>query len=184
MAPLGAEGGRSGRIPFLVACLGDRFLLKLPKADDQEQDIEGRQGYQNEWKREVRELGHKARPQSFAGVGKRVDQDDFLQDWKFIQGAPRIVSTPEKYHGREYHAEHQAYVLLIYTAAERKSVSEFVLDSALREAEERLADRRVFTLDAKGWDVFVAALDAPPRRHARLERLFHEPSVFDRKSEP
>jgi uncharacterized protein (DUF1778 family) len=68
--------------------------------------------------------------------------------------------------------------------AERKSVSEFVLDAALGEAEERLADRRVFALDAKRWDAFVAALDAPPRRHARLERLFREPSVFDPKREP
>ena len=67
---------------------------------------------------------------------------------------------------------------------QRKSVSEFVLDAALSEAEERLADRRVFTLDGKGWDAFVAALDAPPRRHTRLERLFREPSVFDPNSEP
>jgi uncharacterized protein (DUF1778 family) len=69
-------------------------------------------------------------------------------------------------------------------SAARKSVSEFVLDSALSEAEERLADRRVFTLDGKSWDAFIAALDAPPRRHARLERLFREPSVFDPKSKP
>ena len=33
--------------------------------------------------------------------------------------------------------------------AARKSVSEFVLETALSEAEERLADRRIFTLDAK-----------------------------------
>jgi uncharacterized protein (DUF1778 family) len=69
-------------------------------------------------------------------------------------------------------------------AAERKSVSEFVLDTALREAEERLADRRVFTLDAKKWDAFIAALDAPPRRHPRLEQLFRKPSVFHHKNEP
>ena len=69
-------------------------------------------------------------------------------------------------------------------SAQRKSVSEFVLDTALSEAEERLADRRVFTLDRKTWDAFVAALDAAPRRHPRLERLFREPSVFDPKSEP
>ena len=69
-------------------------------------------------------------------------------------------------------------------SAERKSVSEFVLDAALGEAEERLADRHIFTLDRKRWDAFIAALDAPPRRHPRLERLFHEPSVFDTKSEP
>src|ERR1051326_18280 len=67
--------------------------------------------------------------------------------------------------------------------AQRKAVSEFVLDSALSEAEERLADRRVFTLESKNWDAFIAALDAPPRRHPRLERLFREPSVFDPKIE-
>lgn len=66
-------------------------------------------------------------------------------------------------------------------ATARKSLSEFVLDAALREAEERLADRTVFTLDAERWEAFVAALDAPPRRHIRLERLFREPSVFDPK---
>lgn len=66
-------------------------------------------------------------------------------------------------------------------AAARKSVSQFVLDTALSEAEERLADRTVFTLDAERWEAFVAALDAPPRRHPRLERLFREPSVFDPK---
>jgi uncharacterized protein (DUF1778 family) len=69
-------------------------------------------------------------------------------------------------------------------SAERKSVSEFVLDTALSEAEERLADRRNFMLDGKSWDAFITALDAPPRRHPRLERLFRERSVFDPKSEP
>ena len=64
-------------------------------------------------------------------------------------------------------------------AAASKSMSDFVLESALSEAEERLADRRVFTLEANAWYSFVAALDAPPRRHERLERLFREPSVFD-----
>lgn len=51
----------------------------------------------------------------------------------------------------------------------------------LSQAEERLADRCVFTLDGKSWDAFVAALDRPPRRHVRLERLFRETSVFDSK---
>jgi uncharacterized protein (DUF1778 family) len=65
--------------------------------------------------------------------------------------------------------------------AARKSVSEFVLETALSEAEARLADRTVFTLDEKHWNAFIAALDAPPRRLPRLERLFREPSVFDDK---
>ncbi|MHC1725856.1 MAG: DUF1778 domain-containing protein [Syntrophobacteraceae bacterium] len=66
-------------------------------------------------------------------------------------------------------------------AAARKSVSEFVLETALREAEERLADRSIFTLDSQSWEAFIAALDAPPRRHPHLERLFREPSVFEPK---
>jgi uncharacterized protein (DUF1778 family) len=64
-----------------------------------------------------------------------------------------------------------------------QSVREFVLDIALSEAEGRLANRRRFTLDATAWEIFVAALDAPPTRHPRLERLFREPSLFVCKSE-
>jgi len=63
--------------------------------------------------------------------------------------------------------------------AAHTSVSDFVLECALSETEERQADRRIFTLDAEHWDAFVAALDAPPRRHPRLERLFREASVLD-----
>jgi uncharacterized protein (DUF1778 family) len=53
-------------------------------------------------------------------------------------------------------------------------------EKLLKEASVRLADRSVFTLDGKKWDAFIAALDAPPRRHSRLERLFRGPSVFDK----
>lgn len=63
--------------------------------------------------------------------------------------------------------------------AASKSVSEFVIETALSEAEERLADRRLFALDAERWRAFLAALDAPPRRLPRLQRLFREPSAFD-----
>lgn len=66
--------------------------------------------------------------------------------------------------------------------AASKSVSEFVIETALSEAEERLADRRLFTLDAEGWRAFLAALDAPPRRQPRLQSLLREPSVFDPNS--
>lgn len=65
--------------------------------------------------------------------------------------------------------------------AAHKSVSEFVLETALSEAEERLADRTIFTLNKEKWEAFLAALDAPPRRHPRLEKLFHDPSFFDAK---
>lgn len=64
--------------------------------------------------------------------------------------------------------------------AAHRSVSEFVLESALSRAEEALADRRRFGLDAERWRAFLDALDAPPRDHPRLRRLLHEPSVFER----
>ena len=64
-------------------------------------------------------------------------------------------------------------------AAVKRSVSDFVLESALARVEEALADRRHFGLNAEQWKAFMAALDAPPRRLERLERLFSEPSVFE-----
>ena len=74
--------------------------------------------------------------------------------------------------------------MLYAAAAERRSVSEFVLDSALSRAEETLADRRFFGLDAERWEAFLAALDAPPRPLPRLERLFAEPSLFEGGNTP
>lgn len=71
----------------------------------------------------------------------------------------------------------------IHAAAEaaRRSVSEYVLESALTRAEETLADRTRFGLDAEQWQAFLAALDAPPRDLLRLRKLLREPSVFERK---
>ena len=64
-------------------------------------------------------------------------------------------------------------------AADRRSLSEFVLDSALARAEETLAMRRHFGLNAERWEAFMAALDAPPRALPRVEQLFSQPSVFE-----
>lgn len=68
--------------------------------------------------------------------------------------------------------------------AQRRSLSEFVLESALNRAEEALADRRVFQLPPEKWEAFVSALDAPPRDMPRLRGLLDEPSVLsnDRRS--
>ena len=60
-----------------------------------------------------------------------------------------------------------------------KTVSEFMLDSALTQAAEVLADRRLFLLDDAQWTAFMAALDAPARPLPRLERLLNEPSILD-----
>jgi uncharacterized protein (DUF1778 family) len=72
--------------------------------------------------------------------------------------------------------------LQIAALAAHRSVSEFVLDSALARAEETLPDRQRFGLDAQQWEAFQAALSAPPRPAPRLTRLLKEPSVFERGS--
>jgi uncharacterized protein (DUF1778 family) len=70
---------------------------------------------------------------------------------------------------------------LLYDAATaiNRPVSDFVLESALFRAEETLADRRHFGLNTEQWNAFIKALDAPPRRLTRIERLFSEPSIFE-----
>jgi uncharacterized protein (DUF1778 family) len=65
-------------------------------------------------------------------------------------------------------------------AAQGRTVSEFVLDSALQRAAETLPDRTRFELGAKQWAEFQALLDAPPRDLPRLATLLKKPSVFER----
>jgi uncharacterized protein (DUF1778 family) len=62
---------------------------------------------------------------------------------------------------------------------ERKTVSAFILEKGLSAAAETLADRREFSLSAKQYDAFVAALDAPPKSRARLEKLLRTSSVLE-----
>jgi uncharacterized protein (DUF1778 family) len=56
-----------------------------------------------------------------------------------------------------------------------KSISAFILDSSLTAAAEALAERREFKLDAKQYDTFVAALDAPSKPKSRLAKLLKTP---------
>ena len=69
----------------------------------------------------------------------------------------------------------------IIAAAEvqQRSVTDFVLQSALERADEVLADKRVWVLDAEQWERFQAALDAPPRDLPRLRKLLNTPGPFD-----
>ena len=66
-------------------------------------------------------------------------------------------------------------------ATANKTVSEFLLDSAITQAEEVLANRRVFFLDEKQWQRFMTALDAPPGPLPRLKKLLREPSLLDKQ---
>lgn len=62
-------------------------------------------------------------------------------------------------------------------SAER-TLTDFVVDAAVVEAERLLADRREFVLDTEQWQRFVTLLDRSPQDNPGLEKLFAKPSVF------
>jgi|SRR5579885_2961568 len=74
--------------------------------------------------------------------------------------------------------------LQLAARANGRTVSDFVLESALGRADDILPDRRRFFLNAEQWEKFLAALDAPPKPRPRLQRLLREPSVLERKRRP
>ena len=52
-----------------------------------------------------------------------------------------------------------------------KTVSEFLLDNALKAAEETLSDRRLFLLDDAQWRAFNNRLDQPATENPGLKAL-------------
>ena len=64
-----------------------------------------------------------------------------------------------------------------------KKLSTFVLDSAIKEAEELIAQNVHFALPEKQWKAFCAALDAPAKEIPQLKKLLAQPGIFnERKS--
>lgn len=62
-------------------------------------------------------------------------------------------------------------------AGRGQTLSEFVLDSARRRAEDSILDQRVFFLDAKAHEKFLAMLDNPAKPSKALRaRMRRKPS--------
>jgi uncharacterized protein (DUF1778 family) len=59
-----------------------------------------------------------------------------------------------------------------------RTLTDFVVDAAVVEAERVLADRTQFVLEAEQWDRFVELLDRAPQDNPGLEKLFSKPNVF------
>ncbi|MGB3206720.1 MAG: DUF1778 domain-containing protein [Crinalium sp.] len=70
---------------------------------------------------------------------------------------------------------------LIDQAAEvlGKSRSDFMLETACREAQAVLLDRRFFMLDDKKFQQFMALLDAPPSEEENLHKLLTTKAPWD-----
>jgi hypothetical protein len=115
------EGSNCGGTPGSL--LADSLGMKLSQSDRQKQPVKERQHYQHRQQRKVRKLGYERSTQSLAGVHEGIHQDDFLQDGKVSQSAPRIIGAAEEDHGSQNHAEHQADVGLIDAAAKRQTAA-------------------------------------------------------------
>ena len=70
---------------------------------------------------------------------------------------------------------------LIDQAAELlgKSRSDFMLETACREAEGVLLDQCIFTMDAETFEKFQALLDEPPKDTPKLRKLMATPAPWE-----
>jgi uncharacterized protein (DUF1778 family) len=71
---------------------------------------------------------------------------------------------------------------LIDQAAEAlgRSRSDFMLDTACREAESVLLDRRYFALSGEAFRKFTTMLDRPPKDNPKLRRLLATKAPWER----
>ena len=60
-----------------------------------------------------------------------------------------------------------------------KTRTEFMIDTARRQAMDVLLDRRIFTLGDQGYDAFVQALDNPPATGPKLRALMGRKPVWE-----
>ena len=55
-----------------------------------------------------------------------------------------------------------------------KSLSEFVLGQALHAADEVIHEHETITLNQADWEMFLDALENPPKPNAKLKQAFAE----------
>lgn len=73
----------------------------------------------------------------------------------------------------------QEHLIRRAAAVTDRSMTDFVLDSAARRAEEVLADRRWFVLSDAEWETFERALEAPLKHASELQDLLAEQREID-----
>ena len=68
---------------------------------------------------------------------------------------------------------------LVYAASlKNMKLSAFVLNSAIKEAEDLVANKTQFVLPEAQWKAFSAALDRPARENVKLKKLFKSMNIF------
>ena len=62
--------------------------------------------------------------------------------------------------------------------ATRKSLTDFVLDSACQAAEQTLLDQRLFLVSGRRYDALLTLLDESPPNEEGLRNLFAKPAPW------
>lgn len=92
---------------------------------------------------------------------------------------PRISRT-RKQDTIEVRVTAQTKALLAAAArARHTSMSNFVLSSAVREAQNTLADQHVFEVSDENWSKFMAILEAPTQPDPDIVALAHSQAPWD-----
>ena len=63
-----------------------------------------------------------------------------------------------------------------------RSLTDYILTSALTIADQRLMDRTRLGFDSRAYDAFLRALKEPPKDLPRMRRLLSEPSVLEQQN--
>jgi uncharacterized protein (DUF1778 family) len=77
-------------------------------------------------------------------------------------------------------SEHTKQVLEQAATALGKTLSEFMIESARRSAEDILIDQRLFTLDTQQFDAFIRILDNPPAPSEKLRALMKRKPLWQK----
>lgn len=80
--------------------------------------------------------------------------------------------------------DRQEAVLRQAAAATDRTMTEFILASAVEQAERILAERRWFTGSQEQYDEFLRVLDEPLPSTEKFEELWSRPSPFDKPFAP
>jgi uncharacterized protein (DUF1778 family) len=76
--------------------------------------------------------------------------------------------------------EHKALIDMAASLSGKNRTS-FILENALRSAEELLTDRTQFRLSPERWEEFITALDAPVQDNPSLAKLLAKPAPWESK---
>jgi uncharacterized protein (DUF1778 family) len=73
----------------------------------------------------------------------------------------------------------QEAILRQAAKASRKSLTDFILDSACQAAEQTLLDQRLFVVSGNQYQALLELLDRPAEDNAGLRDLFSKPAPWD-----